>query len=51
MTDEDGQIRDLRTRARDCGDEVVVEWCDRALEGDDLAWAECMNMIKENPWE
>ena len=40
-------IRDLRDEAGTAGDLEQVAICDRALDGDDAAWAECERVITE----
>jgi hypothetical protein len=39
------QIRALRTEAAQAGDQAQVEICDRALDGDEAAVAECARVI------
>ena len=43
----DTQIRELSTESGNAGDLEMVEICDRALAGDDLARAECERVIAD----
>lgn len=43
----DDDIRALRDEAGTAGDLEQVSLCDRALAGDDDAWAECARVITE----
>lgn len=45
VTDE--QIATLRSEAAAAGDDAQVRICDRALDGDDSARAECVRVICE----
>ncbi len=38
-------IETLRTESGEAGDLEMVAICDRALDGDDAAWAECDRVI------
>lgn len=40
-------IERLREFSLDCGDVETVDRCDRALEGDPVAWRECESMLRE----
>ena len=42
----DYQIEALRTEAADAGDSQMIEYCDRALAGDDAALSECVDAIR-----
>jgi len=42
----DEQIRDLQREAGEAGDLAQVAICDRALEGDEAARAECARVIR-----